>query len=83
MKWVLLELARTRAAGDTWHDERFAESWADPRVVDAFWMSAASPDELGEVLLRLCDVFDAVAADLDLLHPAATAARARLVGLLS
>jgi aminoglycoside 6-adenylyltransferase len=83
LKWLLLELARERASGDTWHDERFAESWAEQRVIDAFWLSAASPDELGAVLLGICDVFDAIAADLGLAHPAATAARARLVGLLS
>jgi aminoglycoside 6-adenylyltransferase len=83
LKGMLLELARELASSDTWHEARFVERWADPRVLDAFWSSAASPAELGLVLLRLCDVFDAVASDLGLSHPAATAARARLVGLLA
>jgi len=83
MKWLLLELGRKLASGDTWHDERFVEKWADPRVVEAFWLSAPTPDELGPVLLRLCDAFDAIASDLGLAHPAAGAARTRLVGWLS
>jgi aminoglycoside 6-adenylyltransferase len=82
MKLLLLELARELASRDTWHQERFAERWADARVVDAIWRSAALPAELGPVLLYLCDVFDAIAADLGLVHPAAASARARLVGLL-
>jgi aminoglycoside 6-adenylyltransferase len=82
LKGLLLELARRLATGDTWHEARFAERWADPRVVEAFWRSAASPGELGPVLLHICDVFDTIAADLGVVHPAAAAARARLVGLL-
>ena len=82
MKALPLQLARGLAKDDTWHQERFAERWADPRVVAAFWRSAGSPDELGSALRGLCDTFDAVAADLGLTHPSARAARDRLVGLL-
>ena len=83
MKALLLQLARRLTTEDTWHQERFTERWADPRVVAAFWRSAPSPDELGAVLLELCDVFDTVIADLGVVHPAAASARARLVGLLA
>jgi len=82
LKSLLLELTRQLASGDTWHQERFVEGWGDPRVLEALWRSAASPAELGPVLLELCDVFDAIVADLGVVHPAAAAARARLVGLL-
>ena len=58
LKPLLLEADRLRARGDTWHGTRFAEEWAAPEVVDAWWQATArSPDELPDALRRLCDTF--------------------------
>jgi len=79
LKSLLLELARESATGDTWHRDRFVERWSDARVVDAMWTSAATPDDVPAVLRRLCDTFEALAAELGLEHPTV---RARLEALL-
>jgi aminoglycoside 6-adenylyltransferase len=58
LKALLLEADRLRASGDTWHNTRFAERWAAPEVVDAWWQATArAPDELPAALVRLCDTF--------------------------
>jgi aminoglycoside 6-adenylyltransferase len=58
LKPLLLEADRLRASGDTWHLSRFAESWAAPEVLDAWWTATArAPEELPGALVRLCDVF--------------------------
>ena len=88
LRGALVELARLHArqlrpAVDTWHGSRFAERWADPRGPAAYWRSAAGgPDEIPTALLRLCDAFDELAADLGALDTRAAAARALLVELL-
>jgi len=88
LKPLLLELARTHALGDdpradTWHGARFAERWADPAALRALWHATArSPHELPEALWRLCDAFDALAAETTEPRPGAAAARARLAELL-
>jgi aminoglycoside 6-adenylyltransferase len=75
LKPLLLEADRLRATGDTWHGTRFAESWAAPEVVDAWWTATArSPDELQAALLRVCDTFASIAPH--------AAVRARLEELL-
>jgi aminoglycoside 6-adenylyltransferase len=86
-KRLLLELARAHArtrpdAPDTWHSERFAEQWADPRALAAIWANAAGPDDLGAALQHVCDAFDALAAETFPPVPGAAEARARLVALL-
>jgi aminoglycoside 6-adenylyltransferase len=58
LKPLLLEADRLRASGDTWHGARFAERWAAPEVLGAWWSeSPRSPDELPAALTGLCDVF--------------------------
>jgi aminoglycoside 6-adenylyltransferase len=58
LKGLLLEADRLRAAGDTWHGTRFAETWASPEVVDVWWRGTASaPEELPAALVRVCDAF--------------------------
>jgi aminoglycoside 6-adenylyltransferase len=62
LKGLLLEADRLGAVGDTWHGTRFAEKWAAPRVVDAWWTATArSPQELPAALRRICDVFSELA----------------------
>jgi aminoglycoside 6-adenylyltransferase len=85
---LLLELARAHArtrtdAPDTWHSERFAEQWADPRALTAIWADAAGPEELGAALLQVCDAFDALAAETFPPVPGVAEARARLAALLA
>ncbi len=88
LKRLLLELAREHArrrnpSVDTWHADRFAERWADPRAVAAIWhVTASGPEELPAAFRRLCDVFDELAAELLQPDPGAAAARARLAVLL-
>jgi aminoglycoside 6-adenylyltransferase len=87
-KRLLLELARVHArtredAPDTWHSERFAERWADPRALAAIWADAAGPEELGAALMRVCDAFDALAAETFPPVPGVAEARTRLAALLS
>jgi aminoglycoside 6-adenylyltransferase len=85
LKTLLLRLAREHAARrgiDTWHADRFAERWADPRARAALWASAAAPRELRAAVWAVCDAFDALAAELDGLPAGAAAARARLEALL-
>lgn len=58
LKPLLLEADRLRASGDTWHGTRFAEQWAAPEVVAAWWSATArSPEELPAALVELCDAF--------------------------
>jgi aminoglycoside 6-adenylyltransferase len=76
LKALLLEADRLRAAGDTWHGTRFAETWATREVVEAWWQATArAPDELPAALARLCDAF----AELSSHEPS----RSRLEELLS
>jgi aminoglycoside 6-adenylyltransferase len=88
LRGALVELARLHARQlrpdvDTWHGSRFAERWADPRALAGYWRAAAgSPEEIPSALLRLCDAFDELAADLGALDTRAAAARARVVELL-
>src|SRR3954470_8578795 len=87
-KHLLLELARAHAharpdAPDTWHSERFAEQWADPRALAGVWANAAAPEELGAALLQVCDASDALAAETFPAVPGVAEARARLTMLLA
>jgi aminoglycoside 6-adenylyltransferase len=76
LKALLLEADRLRVRGDTWHGTRFAEMWAAPEVVDAWWQATArAPEELPAALVRLCDAF----ADLSP-HDAARSRLAELLG---
>lgn len=62
LKPLLLEADRLRASGDTWHGTRFAERWAAPDVLAAWWEATArSPEELPGALTALCDTFAVLA----------------------
>ena len=75
LKPLLLEADRLRATGDTWHGTRFAERWASPEVLGAWWSeSPRSPDELPAALAGLCGVFSGISPH--------EAARSRLEELL-
>lgn len=83
LKPLLLGLARThaeRGGRDTWHADRFAETWADPRARSALWASASAPEELPAVLLAVADAFEALAAELGV--AAAPRVHDRLAALL-
>jgi aminoglycoside 6-adenylyltransferase len=61
LKWTLLELARARAQGDTWHTARFAEQWA-PETVQTLWRATArSPVELPAAIRLLADHLELLA----------------------
>jgi aminoglycoside 6-adenylyltransferase len=86
-KRLLLELARAHAqrradAPDTWHSERFAEQWADPRALAGIWADAAGPEELADALRQVCDAFDALAAETFPPVAGVAEARTRLAALL-
>lgn len=89
LRGALVELARLHTQRhhplvDTWHGSRFAERWADPRALAAYWRAAAAaPEEIPGALKTLCDTFDELAAELGALDPGAAAARARLEELLA
>jgi aminoglycoside 6-adenylyltransferase len=77
LKPLLLEADRLRASGDTWHGTRFAERWAAPEVVSAWWSATArSPEELPAALVALCGAFAELA-------PGDPRVRARLEELLA
>ena len=83
----LIELARAHAlarrpGAEVWHSDRFVERWADPRALDACWITASSPEELPGALYRICDAFGALAGELLPADAGVVAARRQLADTL-